>query len=197
MNVKKPILTGIISLSALAPCMAQRTVQFASESGVAGFINNEAVYFNGVHANLLNEKNNTDIYCGMVLDTDKNVTFETQLENEYSWTNNLSSWIRETFHLSKYENNLTSEVAPVKLNKSFKKLDTFVAPVYIAENDFKERENYQGVGVVLNATYNPDSNNSVKFEAEYTSEPAKNLFNTTFGKLKDNISYVISYIHNF
>ena len=193
MIVRKPIIVGLMGLAALGTCKAQK-VQFATETGVNGAPNQELTYFNGLHTIFDNNKNNTDVYCGLVADTEKQFTFETQLENEYSWTNNISSWVRETFHLSKRENNLTSEFAPIKANVPINKFDTFVAPVYILQNDFKEKEHVQSIGVVLNATYNADESNSIKFEAEYASEPAKNIFKTSFGKLKDNLSYIVSYI---
>ena len=195
-NVRKPIITGLMSIATLGACKAQ-AVQLSSETGVTGNLNQEMVYFSGMHAVLNKQKNTTDMYCGMVVNPEKQLTFESQLENEYSWTKNISSWVRETFHLSKEENNLTSEIAPIKINNSFDKFDTFAAPVYLIGNDFKEKEHIQALGLVLSTVYNIDSNNSIKFEAEYTSEPAKNIFKTKFGKLKDNISYIISYIKNF
>lgn len=197
MNVRKPIITGLISLATLVPCKAQKAVQFASETGVTGEINKELSYFSGIHGILSQSKNQTDIYCGMVVDAEKHFTFESQLENEYGWAKNISSWVRETFHLSNNENNLLSEVAPLKVNASSGKFDGFFAPVYMLHNDFKGKESKQGVGLVLNSMYNIDSNNALKLEAEYTTEPAKNLFNTHFGKLKDSISLVFSYIRNF
>lgn len=197
MKVRTPIIACLMSLSAIAPCKAQKAVQLSSETGVSGEINKELSYFSGLHANYSKSKNNTDLYCGMVVDAEKQVTFESQLENEYSWTENISSWIRETFNLSKAENNLKSELAPLKINKSVKKFDTSLAPAYIIQNDFRDKNTKQGVGVVLNAVYNIDSNNALKLEAEYETEPSKNLFDTHFGKLKNNISYVISYIGKF
>jgi hypothetical protein len=155
------------------------------------------LYSGGVHANLSGMKNNADVYLGMIIDTEKQFTFESQLENDYSWTKNISSWIRETFHLSKKENNLCSELAPVKFNTSYKKFDTSLAPVYMIQNDFREKETTQCAGVVWNTTYNIDSNNSLEFEAAYTSKPEKNLFKTCFGKLKDSISYQLSYLRKF
>lgn len=197
MFIKKPIIAGLMSLATFAPCKAQKAVQFVSESGVTGEINKELSYFGGLHANILKSKNNTDIYCGMVVDAEKQFTFESQLENEYSWTENLSSWIRETFHLSKRESNLTSEVAPVKINTSVKKLDISVMPAYTIQHDFREKDAKQGLNAILNTVYNIDSKNSLEFEAVYSSEPAKNLFKTSFGKLKDNFSASLSYLRKF
>jgi len=197
MNVKKPIIAGLMSLSALGYCSAQKSVQIMSETGVSGNFNQEQVFSGGLHAILSQGKNCTDVYCGMLADTKKQLTLETQLENEYSWAKNFSSWIRETFHLSKDENNLTSELAPVKINKSIGKFDTFAAPVYVVLNDFKEKENAQCAGLVLNSTYNIDNKSAIKFEAEYCTQPAKNIFETSFGKLKDSMTYVISYIMQF
>lgn len=190
-------MAGLMSIATLSPCKAQKTVQIVSETGITGEINKELSYFGGLHAELPGIKNNADLYCGMVVDAGKQVTFESQLENDYSWNKNISSWIRETFHLSKNENNLKSELAPLKINKSLNNFDTFIAPVYVMQNDFKEKETRHGLGLVCDAIYNIDSNNSLKFEAEYETEPAKNLFKTHFGKLKDNISYVISYLRRF
>ena len=197
MNVKKPIIVGLMSMATLGACKAQSAIEFATETGVNGMLNDRLVYSGGLHAILEKEKNATDMYCGMMVDSDKQFTFESQLENEYSWTKNISSWVRETFHLSKKENNLTSEVAPIKANASYNKFDSFVAPVYIMQNDFKEKETMQNLGVVLNTTYHFDTNNSIKLEAEYTSKPTKNIFKTQFGKLKDNLSYIVSYIRKF
>ncbi len=197
MNVRKPIITSLISLAALAPCKAQKAVQLVSETGVNGEINKELSYIAGMHAVLSKSKNQTDIYCGMVVDAEKQFTFESQLENEYSWTKNISSWVRETFHLSKNENNLLSEVAPIKANTSLGKFDGSLAPVYMLHNDFRGKETKQGLGLVLSTMYNIDSSNALKFEAEYATEPAKNLFSTQFSKLKDGISYVIAYIKTF
>ena len=50
MNVRKPIITSLISLAALAPCKAQKAVQFLSETGVNGEINKELSYITGMHA---------------------------------------------------------------------------------------------------------------------------------------------------
>ena len=196
MNVKKTMMAGLMGMAVLVPVKAQN-VRILSETGVTGDINKELLYSGGLHAEISSSKNTADFYGGMLVDSEKQFTFESQFENEYSWTENLSSWIRETFHLSKRENNLTSEVAPIKVNKSFNKFDTSLAPVYIMQNDFKEHENTQGVGMVLSTIYNVDSDNALKFEAEYSTEPAKNLFETRFGKLKDSISYVISYLRKF
>ncbi len=197
MNVKRPILAGLMSLSALSLCNAQKPVQLMTETGVVGMIDDELVYTGGLHAVMQQNKNNTDIYCGMLVDQDRQFTFESQLENEYSWTKNLSSWIRETFHLSKEENNLTSEIAPVKFNKSIGKFDNSVAPVYVLANDFKEKENVQCAGLVLNSTYNIDSKNALKFEAEYITKPVKNIFDTTFNSFKDGFAYMVAYIRQF
>ena len=197
MRIAKPILSGLMCFASFSPVKAQKALQISVEAGVNGGINKEFSYFQGLHGVLNKEKNVTDMYCGFVLDSDKNCTFEGQLENEYSWSKNIGSWVRETFHLSKSETSLSSEIAPAKINKSFGKFDTFVAPVYKLDNDFRQKEAEQSLGVVLNATYNADSKNSVKFEAEYTSVPNKNLFKTKFENFKDNLSLVVSYIRNF
>ena len=197
MNVKKPILAGLMSLSAIGLCNAQKPVQFMTETGVGGNLKEEQLFGGGIHAIFTQDKNCTDVYCGMLADTEKRITLETQLENEYSWTKNISSWVRETFHLSKAENNLTSELAPIKINKSFGKFDTFAAPVYIGLNDFKEKEHAQCAGLVLHSTYNIDNKSAIKFEAEYYTNPAKSIFETSFGKFKESIVYVVSYLRQF
>jgi len=197
MSVRTPILAGLMGMTALGLCRAQKAVEFSSEAGVSGNFSGEVVYYGGLHGVLSKKNNCTDLYCGAIIDSDKRCTFESQLENEYSWNKHISSWIRETFHLSKQETALTSEIAPIKVNKSFKKFDAFVAPAYILANDFRDGETWQCLGIVLNTMYNINSKNSIKFEAEYITDPAKNIFKTKFGSFKDNTSYVVSYIRNF
>ena len=197
MKARKVILTSLISLATLAPCKAQRVAQFISETGVTGEINKELAYFGGIHVEFSGSKLCSDLYSGIIVNPQKQATFEVCSENDYKWAKNIGSWLRETFHLSKRESNLSSEIAPVKFYTSTGKLDVSVAPAYTLQNDFREKEMKQGLSTVLSTNYNIDSNNTLKFETSYSSEPTKNLFDTTFGKLKNNISCVFSYLMKF
>lgn len=194
MNIRKIAVTGLMSLSFSAPLKAQKSFYTMSEVGITGEIAKELSYFGGIHAGLQKNKNTTDIYAGLIVNPKKQPIFEAVLDNEYSWTKNLSSWIRETLHISKKEKELASEIAPIKFNVPVKKFDFSVAPVYNLQHDFSEREIKQGVSALVNATYSINSNNSVQFEAIYSSKPVNNLFKTTFGKFKDNTSFMISYL---
>jgi hypothetical protein len=64
-------------------------------------------------------------------------------------------------------------------------------------NDFKEGTTTQGINTIFQTTYSMTPKDIIFAEAKYTSEPSKNLFNTHFGKLKDNISYMVSYMRKF
>ena len=196
MNVRKPIITSLISLATLAPCKAQKAVQLVSETGITGVVNKEASFYTGMNLQLLKEKNFSDLFVGASVSPDKNVTFFGLGINNFSWTKNLSSWVRETYVASKNVSKSTLEVAPVKANADIGKFNFALSPAYTLHNDLKEGTTTQGINTIFQTSYSISPKDMIFAEAKYTSEPSKNFFNTHFGKLKDNISYFICYMRN-
>ena len=195
MNVKNPIITSLISLSALAPCKAQRAVEFVSETGLTGVINKEASFYTGMNFELPQNRNYSDLFGGFCVSPEKKVTFLGLAIDNFAWTKNISSWIRETFVASKQTASSTLEAAPVKANASVGKFNFALSPAYTIYNDFKDGGKCtQGVNTIFQTSYSISPNDMIFAEAKYTSEPSKNLFDTHFGKLKDNISYFVAYM---
>ena len=197
MNISKPIITGLMSLATLTPCKAQKAVQLVSETGITGVVNKEASFYGGMNFQFLRGKNFTDLYAGVGIKPDKTASFQGLIINNYSWTKNLSSWAREFFAVSKSFSNSVFEVAPIKANADVGKFNFSIAPAYTVYNDFKAGNCTQGVNTIFQTTYSVSQKDMIFAEAKYTSEPSKNLLNTHFGKLKDNISYMISYMRKF
>ena len=198
MNVKKPIIAGMMSLAALAPCKAQKAVRFMSETGVTGVINKEASFYTGMNVILPRGKNMTDFYVGTGFTPDKTVFLDGLIINNYTWTKNLSSWARELFTTSKNWTKSTLEIAPLRANTEKGRFHFSLAPAYTMYADFKNGEKCsQGVNTIFQTTYSLSQGDQLFFEAKYMSEPAKNLLKTHFGKLKNNISYMVSYMKNF
>ena len=196
MNVSKPIIAGLMSIATLAPCKAQKAVQFVSETGITGVVNKEASFYTGMNFQHVTDRNFTDLFAGASVAPDKKVTFLGLAINNFSWTKNLSSWARETYAASKNVSKSTLEVAPVKANVTVGKFNFAFSPAYTLHNDFKQGTTRQGINTIFQTTYSISKNDVIFAEAKYTSEPAKNLFDTHFGKLKDNISYFICYMRN-
>ena len=196
MNVRKPIVTSLISLATLAPCKAQKAVQFVSETGITGVVNKEASFYTGMNFQLLKEKIFSDIFAGTSISPDKKITFLGLGINNYAWTKNISTWARETFVAAKHVSTSTLEVAPVKVNTDVGKFNFALSPAYTLHNDFRTGNASQGINTIFQTSYSISPKDMIFAEAKYTSEPAKNLFNTQFGKLKNNISYFICYMRN-
>ena len=197
MNVRKPIITSLISLATFAPCKAQKAVQLVSETGITGVVNKEASFYGGMNFQLPRGRNFTDLYAGVNVQQDKKTSFVGLAINNFSWTKNISSWVRETFVASKRGANSQLEIAPVRANADVGKFNFSLSPSYTMYNDFKEGTTTQGINTIFQTTYSMTPRDIVFAEAKYTSEPSKNLFNTHFGKLKDNISYMVSYMRKF
>lgn len=197
MNVRKPIITSLISLATLAPCKAQKAVQLVSETGITGVVNKEASFYGGMNFQLPRGRNFTDLYAGVNVQQDKKTSFVGLAINNFSWTKNISSWVRETFVASKRGANSQLEVAPIRANADIGKFNFSLSPSYTMYNDFKEGTTTQGINTIFQTTYSMTPKDIIFAEAKYTSEPSKNLFNTHFGKLKDNISYMVSYMRKF
>ncbi len=197
MNVRKPIITSLITLATLAPCKAQRAVQLVSETGITGVVNKEASFYGGMNFQLPRGRNFTDLYAGVNVQPDKKTSFVGLAINNFSWTKNISSWARETFVASKRGANSQLEIAPVRANVDAGKFNFSLSPSYTLYNDFKEGTATQGINTIFQTTYSMTPKDIIFAEAKYTSEPTKNLFNTHFGKLKDNISYMVSYMRKF
>ena len=197
MNVRKPIITSLISLATLAPCKAQKAVQLVSETGITGVVNKEASFYGGMNFQLPRGRNFTDLYAGVNVQQDKKTSFVGLAINNFSWTKNISSWVRETFVASKRGANSQLEVAPIRANADVGKFNFSLSPSYTMYNDFKEGTTTQGINTIFQTTYSMTPKDIIFAEAKYTSEPSKNLFNTHFGKLKDNISYMVSYMRKF
>lgn len=196
MNVRKPILAGLMGIAALAPCKAQKAVQLVSESGISGVINKEASCYSGMNFEFIRDKNFSDLYAGIGIKPDKEVSFCALAINNYAWTKNISSWARETFVISKGGTTSTLEAAPVRANIDVKKFNFSLSPAYTLYNDFREGVTTQGINTIFQTTYSMSPKDMLFVEAKYTSKPTKNLFNTHFGKFKDNIAYMISYLRN-
>ena len=197
MNVRKPIITSLISLATLAPCKAQKAVQLVSETGITGVVNKEASFYGGMNFQLPRGRNFTDLYAGVNVQQDKKTSFVGLAINNFSWTRNISSWVRETFVASKRGANSQLEIAPIRANVDVGKFNFSLSPSYTMYNDFKEGTTTQGINTIFQTTYSMTPKDIIFAEAKYTSEPSKNLFNTHFGKLKDNISYMVSYMRKF
>ena len=197
MNVRKPIITSLISLATLAPCKAQKAVQLVSETGITGVVNKEASFYGGMNFQLPRGRNFTDLYAGVNVQSDKKASFVGLAINNFSWTKNISSWVRETFVASKRGANSQLEIAPIRANADVGKFNFSLSPSYTMYNDFKEGTTIQGINTIFQTTYSMTPKDIIFAEAKYTSEPSKNLFNTHFGKLKDNISYMVSYMRKF
>ena len=197
MNVRKPIITSLISLATLAPCKAQKAVQLVSETGITGVVNKEASFYGGMNFQLPRGRNFTDLYAGVNVQQDKKTSFVGLAINNFSWTKNISSWARETFVASKRGANSQLEIAPIRANADVGKFNFSLSPSYTMYNDFKEGTTTQGINTIFQTTYSMTPRDIIFAEAKYTSEPSKNLFNTHFGKLKDNISYMVSYMRKF
>ena len=196
MNVRKPIITSLISLATLAPCKAQKTVQFVSETGITGVVNKDASFYTGMNLQFFTEKNYSDIFAGTSVSPDKSISFLGLAINNYAWTKNISTWARETFVASRNTSKSTLEIAPVKANVSAGKFNFAFSPAYALHNDFKTGSTTQGINTIFQASYSISPKDMISAEAKYTSEPVANLFKTRFGKFKDNISYFICYLRN-
>ena len=196
MKVRKPIIAGLMSLATLVPCKAQTS--FVSETGISGVINKEASFYTGINFQSIKNKNFSDLYAGISVQPDKKASFVGLAINNYSWTKNLSSWARETFVTSNRATNSTLEIAPVRANADVGKFNFSLAPSYTMYNNLRgtDKGTKQGINTIFQATYPISSKETLFAEAKYTSEPSKNLFDTHFGKLKNNISYMISYLRN-
>ena len=185
-----------MSLATLVPCKAQTS--FVSETGISGVINKEASFYTGINFQSIKNKNFSDLYAGISVQPDKKASFVGLAINNYSWTKNLSSWARETFVTSNRATNSTLEIAPVRANADVGKFNFSLAPSYTMYNNLRgtDKGTKQGINTIFQATYPISSKETLFAEAKYTSEPSKNLFDTHFGKLKNNISYMISYLRN-
>ena len=196
MNVRKQILTSLISLATFAPMKAQKPVRFVSETGITGVMKNEASYYTGMNFEFPRGKNYTDLYGGITMKPNQQASFVGLIINNFSWTKNISSWARETFSAG-HDVKSTLQVAPVCTNAKAGKFNFSFKPSYVMYNDLKKGSTTQGVGAIFQTTYSMTPKDMLFFEGAYASEPSKNLFHTHFGNFKDNFSYMFSYMRRF
>lgn len=196
MNVRKPIIAGMMGLTTLAPCKAQKAVEFVAETGITGVVNKEASFYGGINTLITKGKNFSDLYAGFSVQPDKKVSFVGLAINDFAWNKNLSSWGRGVYAVSKDVSNMTLELAPVKANVKAKKFNFSLAPSYALYNDFRAGNTTQGINTIFQTTYNASKKNQLFLELNYQSKPRKNLFDTRFGKFKNNMSYMVSLFHN-
>ena len=197
MDIKKPIIAGIATLSTLAPCKAQKSVEIFSEAGISGMVHKEPVFYSGVNFGIPVKRNYTDLFVGGNFNANKQGTFVGLALNNFSWTKNISSWVRETFTASNRGVNSTLEIEPVRVNAATGNFNVSFGPAYVINNDLKAKTTTQNLETVLQTTYTLTPSDKLFFEAAYKTEPAKNIFDTHFGKFKDNISYMFSYMRFF
>ena len=193
MNVRKPILTGLLGIASLAPCKAQNPVQFFSEVGVTGVVTKNNLFYGGMNMGINAGKNYTNLYAGVTLNQKKQAGITGLVFNNYSWNKNLSSWARDVVSTS----GNTLEVAPVKATLKAGKFDFSVAPAYTLYNDFESGKTTQGINFISQTVYSINNKNKIFFEGKYMTEPSNKLTNTRFGKFKDNFSYMCSYLYYF
>lgn len=196
MNVRKPIIAGLMGLTTIAPCKAQKPIQLVSETGISGVINKEASFYTGMNFESIRGRNFSDLYAGINVQPNKNTSFVALGIHNHAWNKNFSSWGRETFVTSNRATNSTLEVAPIRTNVNIGKFNFSISPSYTLYNNFRgvEKGTKQGINTILQMVYKLSKKEKFFVEAKYSSEPAKNLFNTTFGKPKNNTSYMASYL---
>ena len=197
MKVGKPIIAGLISLASFAPCKAQKPFQLVSETGITGVIKKDAVFYTGMNFCFTKNKNFTDLYAGINVPETGRPSYVGLAINNYSWTKNLSSWARGVFSTTFKGANSALEVAPIKANASLGKFNFSLAPSYALYNDFKAGTTTQGFNPIFQTTYSANPKTKIFAELKYTTEPSKNLFHTHFGKLKDNIAFMVACMTNF
>ena len=193
-KVRKPILSGLIGLATLAPCKAQKAVQFVSETGITGVINKETSLYSGMNFIFDKGKNSTVAFVGGIVD--KKVSLLSMAINNYAWNKNISSWGRLTSVIAKNQNTLRIDAAPIKVNAKSGNFSFSAIPAYSLYQDFRTGATTQGITPTVKASYSISPRVTIDAEAKYPSEPSKNLFNTRFGKFKDNISYYIAVLIN-
>ena len=200
MKVSKPILAGLISLASLAPCKAQRAVQLVSETGFTGVIAKQDVLYSGMNFCFNSGKKNrnyTDLYAGINVPLIKDKpSFVALAIDNYTWTKNISSWARGVFSTTFGSAKSTLEVAPVRVNEKIGKFNFSFGPSYAIYHNFKDGTTTQGFNPILQATYNVNPKVKIFSELKYTTEPAENLFDTKFGKFKDNLAYMVACMIN-
>ncbi len=196
MKVRKPIIAGLMALSTLAPCKAQKAVQLVSETGITGVVNKEASFYSGMNVQFIGERNFADIFGGASVSPDKKVSFLALAINNFSWTKNLSTWARETVVAAKSGVSAVTEISPLKVNADAGRFNFAFGPAYTVYNDFRAGTTTQGINTIFQTSYKISPREMIFAEAKYTSEPNQNLFKTQFGNLKNNISYFIAYMLN-
>ena len=199
MNVRKPIMAVLISLASLAPCKAQRAVQLVSETGFTGVIAKEDVFYTGMNFCFNSGKKNrnfTDLYAGINVPLKGKPSLVALAIDNYTWTKNISSWARGVFSTTFGNAKSTLEVAPVRVNEKIGKFNFSFGPAYAIYHNFKDGTTTQGFNPIFQTTYTVNPKVKLFGELKYTTEPAKNLFDTKFGKFKDNLSYMVACMIN-
>ena len=197
MKIRNIAVAGLMGLASIVPGKAQKPVQFIAETGVTGALHSVPLFYGGMNAAFPKGKNYTDVFAGVGINTNKQASFLGLAVNNYSWTKNISSWAREIFVASDRGLNSTLELSPIKANVNVGKFNLSLNPAYAIYNDFRNKTIKQGINTILQAIYPASPKDKIFIEAKYASEPDKNLFNTRFGKLENNFSYMISYMRNF
>lgn len=198
MKIGKPIIAGLMGLTTIAPCKAQKSVNLVSETGISGLVNKEASFYTGLNFEIPRGKNYADFYGGISVNPEKKASFVGLAIENYAWHKHLSSWGRETFVASNRNVSSTLEIAPVRANANAGRFNFSISPSYALYNNFKgaDKGAKQGINTILQMVYKLSKKETFFVEAKYSTEPAKNLFNTSFGKPKNNTSYMASYLLN-
>lgn len=193
MNFRESIITSLISLVTFAPCKAQN--HYCATIGVTKSVDNKISGFCGPEIQFITNKNFTDVFVGGMVSQDKTASFVLRSINNYSWTKNISTWVREALVISGKNANSTLEVAPIKVNTNIDKLNISLAPAYTLYYKFKGNLNY-GINTLLQLIYPITKKDKVAIETKYVSTPTTDPLKPHFGNFTNNISGMIIYMRS-
>ena len=198
MKIKQAALAGMMGLATVAPVKAQKPVQCIFETGFNGMIKKEMALYGGMNFAAAKNKNFADLFLGANLDANKNATFLGLFIDNYSWTKNVSSWVRGTLAVSKDAVNTTLEASPVRYNVSAGKFNFGINPAYTVYNDALANTTTQGVNTIFQSSYSMTPSDKLFLELRYSSTAAGSLKDIKFEEPNENnMFYMLSYQKTF
>ena len=168
MNIKKSLIIGMLGLAPLSPLKAQKAAQIIPEVGCFGTLKSVPTLVGGINGASAKGKNYADVFIGGSLNRQGVPSFVGIAFDNYSWNENLSSWVRDFLMASKSGATSTLDVAPIKYNTLIgNKLNFAVMPAYCRQDNFLNGATTHNIKAIVQSLFSINPKNRICLEMQY------------------------------
>ena len=193
LNIRKPLIIGMLGLASICPLKAQKAMQVIPEVGVFGNVKSVPTLVGGINGAIAEGNNYADVFIGGTLSNQGVPGFSGIVFDNLSWSKNFSSWARDFFLASKNGVTSTLDFAPIKYNAQAGKFNFSVMPAYSRNDDFVNHTATHNVKVISQTMLSMTPKDRLCLEMQYGTIPTENINDTYFGNFSDSFGFTTTY----